>query len=164
MGFMGSRIFYNSLGAIIALSWAIAAAGPPALNPVTIRAIAEVETRASDGRTILVSADRVVSGDQIIYTLEVRNTAAFTVHSPTVTYAVPTHMRYVADSAVGPGAEVSFSVDGGRHFDSPENLEIPTANGLRAAAAADYTHLRWQLANDLKANSVAFVRFRARVK
>jgi uncharacterized repeat protein (TIGR01451 family) len=163
MGSMGSRIFYNSLGAAVALSWALAAAGP-AVNPVTIRAIAEVESRSSDGRTILVSADRVVPGDQIVYTLEVRNTAAFTVHAPSVTYAVPNHMRYLADSAVGPGAEVSFSVDGGSHFDSPENLEIQTADGLRAAAAGDYTHIRWQLANDLKANSVAFVHFRARVK
>ena len=157
--------FYNCLGAAIALSCAIAAAGQGAPNPVAIRAIAEVEDRTAEaGRTRLVSADRVVSGDQIIYTLEVRNTAASTVHGPTVTYAVPAHVRYVADSAVGPGAEVSFSVDGGRNFDSPENLEIPTAHGLRPAAAQDYTHIRWQLANDLKANSVAFVRFRAFVK
>jgi uncharacterized repeat protein (TIGR01451 family) len=164
---MQKWIFYNVLGVAVALNWGIAAAGQPALDPVVIRAIAEVEVQSSDhGRsaTRLVSADRVVSGDEIIYTLEARNTAASTVHAPTVTYAVPAHMRYVADSAVGPGAEVSFSVDGGRNFDSPENLEIATADGRRAAAAADYTHIRWQLANDLKANSVAFVRFRALVK
>jgi uncharacterized repeat protein (TIGR01451 family) len=163
---MQSSSFHISLGAAVALSWAMAAAGQTALNPVAIRAVAEVEVRTKEpGRPAqLARADRVVSGDQVIYTLEVRNTAAATVHAPTVTYAVPAHMRYVADSAVGPGAEVSFSVDGGRSFGSPENLEIPTANGLRAAAAADYTHIRWQLANDLKANSVAFVRFRALVK
>ena len=150
-----------------ASSWVIPAVGQAALDPVVIKAIAEVEVRTKDpGRstTQLVSADRVVSGDQIIYTLEVRNTAASTVHAPTVTYAVPSHMWYVADSAVGPGAEVSFSVDGGHNFDSPENLEIATADGRRAAAAADYTHIRWQLSRDLKANSVAFLRFRAMVK
>ena len=166
-GNMRSWIFYNVLGAAVALNSAIAAGGEPAWDPVVIRAIAEVEVRTSDqGRsaTHLVSADRVVSGEEIIYTLEVRNTAASTVHAPTVTYAVPAHMRYVADSAVGPGAEVSFSVDGGRIFDSPENLEIATADGRRAAAAADYTHIRWRFAKDLKANSVAFVRFRALVK
>jgi uncharacterized repeat protein (TIGR01451 family) len=167
MGNMRSWIFYNMLGLAVALNSGIAAGGEPALDPVVIRAIAEVEVRTGDqGRsaTHLVSADRVVSGDQIIYTLEVRNTAASTVHAPTVTYAVPKHMKYVADSAVGPGAEVSFSVDGGRNYDSPENLEIATADGRRAAAAADYTHIRWQLSRDLKANSVAFVRFRALVK
>jgi uncharacterized repeat protein (TIGR01451 family) len=160
-------IFYNLLGAAIAVSAVIAATGHAASDPVVIRAVAEVEVRTSDqGRTVtqVVPADRVVSGDQIIYTLEVRNTAASTLRAPTVTYAVPAHMRYVADSAVGPGAEVSFSVDGGRNFGSPENLEIDTANGRRAAAAADYTHIRWQIAKDLKANSVAFLRFRAVVK
>jgi uncharacterized repeat protein (TIGR01451 family) len=65
----------------------------------------------------LVPADRVVPGDRVIYTLEVRNAGATGVDSPSVTYAVPDHMKYVADSAVGPGAEVSYSVDGGHSFD-----------------------------------------------
>jgi hypothetical protein len=74
-------------------------------------------------------------------------------------------MRYVADSALGPGAEVSFSVDAGRTFDRPENLKVQGPDGrLRPAVAADYTDIRWQLKNSLKANSVAFVRFRAVVK
>ncbi len=75
-------------------------------------------------------------------------------------------MRYVADSAVGPGAEVSYSVDGGRSFDLPENLKVRDRKDgeLRPALAADYTHIRWRLKNSLKANSVAFVRFRARVE
>jgi hypothetical protein len=74
-------------------------------------------------------------------------------------------MSYVAESAVGPATEVSYSVDGGNHFDAAENLKIQDADGqLRPAGAADYTHIRWQLKNSLKANSVAFVRFRARVK
>jgi hypothetical protein len=74
-------------------------------------------------------------------------------------------MTYLPDTAVGPGTEVTYSVDAGRSFDAPENLRIQEPGGqLRAAAATDYTHIRWQLKNALKANSVAFVRFRARVK
>ena len=75
-------------------------------------------------------------------------------------------MRYVADSAIGPGAEVSYSVDGGQQFRSRRRIcrcRAPMASRA-PAAAADYTHIRWQLKNDLKANSVAFVRFRALVK
>jgi uncharacterized repeat protein (TIGR01451 family) len=113
----------------------------------------------------LAPADRVVSGDWVIYTLDVRNTAATTVRAPTVTYPVPEHMSYVAESAVGPATEISYSVDGGRSFDAAENLKVQAADGqLRPAAAADYTHIRWHLKNSLKGNSVAFVRFRARVK
>jgi uncharacterized repeat protein (TIGR01451 family) len=165
---MCRRRFYNALYLLIAAGTASApgfAATPP--DPLVIRAIAEVESPSAEhGRDSpkLLPADRVVSGDRVIYTLEIRNTGAATALSPIVTYAVPEHMSYVADSAVGPAIEVSYSVDGGRSFDAPESLKVPTSAGQRLAVAADYTHIRWQLKKNLKANSVAFVRFRARVK
>jgi uncharacterized repeat protein (TIGR01451 family) len=159
---------HASIGLLIAVLLGEAANGQADSGSIAIKAIAEVELQTLErGREIskLAPADRVVSGDWVIYTLEVRNTASTTVHTPTVTYPVPEHMSYVAESAVGPATEVSYSVDGGSHFDVAENLKIQDADGqLRPAAAADYTHIRWQLKNSLKANSVAFVRFRARVK
>jgi len=113
----------------------------------------------------LVPADKVVPGDLIIYTLEVHNTGTTTLAAPTVIYPIPAHMWYLADSAVGPAAEVTYSIDGGESFDAPENLRLPGSEGQwRVAAAADYTHIRWQLKNNLKANSVAFVRFRVIVR
>jgi len=154
--------------------WLIAAGliiGPTCLaapDPINIKAIAEVEhSSQSQGRetTKLIPADRVVSGDTVIYTLEVRNTAPTSVPRPVVTYAVPEHMTCMPESAVGPGTEVTYSIDAGRSFDAPENLRIQDPHGqARAATAADYTHIRWQLKNALKGNSVAFVRFRARMK
>jgi uncharacterized repeat protein (TIGR01451 family) len=159
---------HASIGLLIAVLLGEAANGQADSGSIAVKAIAEVELQTLErGREIskLAPADRVVSGDWVIYTLEVRNTASTTVHTPTVTYPVPEHMSYVAESAVGPATEVSYSVDGGSHFDVAENLKIQDADGqLRPAAAADYTHIRWQLKNSLKANSVAFVRFRARVK
>jgi uncharacterized repeat protein (TIGR01451 family) len=147
---------------------AAAAVGQVSGNPLAIRSIAEVESRSrAGGREVvkLIPADRVVPGDRVIYTLEVRNTGATALDAPVVTHPVPEHMRYVADSAVGPGAEVSYSVDGGHSFERPENLKVPGVDGrLRPAVAADYTDIRWQLKNSLKANSVAFVRFRTLVK
>jgi uncharacterized repeat protein (TIGR01451 family) len=149
-------------GAIIGLQSLSAA------DPISIKAIAEVQQPSqAHGRegTKLIPADRVVSGDTIFYTLEVRNTAPSAVARPVVTYAVPEHTIYMPDSAVGPGTEVTYSVDAGRSFDAPESLRVRETGGeVRAATAADYTHIRWQLKNALKANSVAFVRFRARVK
>lgn len=144
----------------------LAAAQTP--NPLTIKAIAEVELRILEqGRETskLVPADRVVPGDRVFYTLEVRNTLSAVVAAPTVTYPIPEHTQYLADSAVGPRAEVSFSVDGGRSFDAPENLKVQTPEGpSRAAVAADYTDIRWQLKKDLKGHAVAFLRFRVLVK
>jgi len=137
-------------------------------DTLSVKASAEVETKVSlNGRdTIrLLPADHVVPGDEVIYTLEIRNTGATPVLAPSVRFAIPHHMRYLADSAAGPGADVSFSVDGGRIFDVPENLWVAGPGGqLRPATAADYTHIRWQLKHRLKVNSVAFARFRAVVK
>jgi len=141
---------------------------PQVQDTISVKSIAEVESRRADGgrgTAKLVRADRVVPGDEVIYTLVVRNTGAAAVAAPTVTQPVPEHTLYVADSAVGPGAEVSYSVDGGRTFDRAENLTVQGADGhARPALAADITHIRWQLKNSLKSNSVAFVRFRAVVK
>ena len=139
-----------------------------AADAMVVKTVAEVES-SSPGRgphaVKLVPADRVGPGDQIVYTLEVRNTGATELVSPLVTNPVPEHMRYVAGSAVGPGAEVLFSADGGRTFDRADNLKVTGADGRsRTALAADYTHIRWRLKNSLKANSVAFVRFRTVVK
>ena len=160
--------FQRAVALLMAIGLAAIAAAQTPADPISVRSIAQVELRTTEhGREItkLAPADRLVSGDWVIYTLEVRNTGAAAVHAPTVTVPVPAHLTYVAESAVGPGTEISFSVDGGSSFDSPDNLKVrDTGGGQRPAAAADYTHLRWQFKNALKGNSVAFVRFRARVK
>jgi uncharacterized repeat protein (TIGR01451 family) len=116
---------------------------------ISVRAIAEVETKITqNGREVskLVPADRVVPGDEIIYTLEIHNAGAMALPPPTVDYPVPEHMRYVADSASGPGADIRYSIDGGQTFDRPENLKIVDGQGVKHPAAAElYTHIRWQL-------------------
>jgi uncharacterized repeat protein (TIGR01451 family) len=147
----------------------VAAAAPQSNpDPLAVKTIVEVESKRTEaGREVvkLVPADRVVPGDQLLYTVQVRNTGAAAVASPTVTEAIPEYTRYVADSAVGPGATVSYSVDGGRTFDRAENLSVQGSDGQqRPAVAADITHIRWQLKIRLQSNSVAFVRFRAVVK
>src|SRR5882762_8989819 len=103
---------FSMLGAaLVSLGAAAIANDQTAGGPLAIRSIAEVEsTRVEAGHKVvkLIPADRVVPGDRVIYTLEVRNTGAAALDAPIVTHPVPEHMRYVADSAVGPGAEVSY--------------------------------------------------------
>jgi hypothetical protein len=154
------RIRLPVLASFCLLLMAPAWASEPAPAAIVVRAIAEVEKAAK-----LVPAKRVVSGDRVLYTLEVRNTAPTTAPPPRVDFPIPTHTWYVAGSAVGPVTEITYSIDGGLNFDREENLRMPAANGeMRTAVAHDYTHIRWQLKNSLKANSVAFVRFRVVVK
>ena len=164
---MPSRLSVEIFATVGLLLMAAVGAAQEAADRLTIKAIAEVESKSiAHGREVikLIPAYRVAPGDRVIYTLEVRNTGA-ALEAPVVVQPVPEHMRYVADSAVGPGAEVSYSVDGGRSFDRAENLKVLGKDSEpRPAVAADYTHIRWRLKNSLKANSVAFVRFRARVE
>jgi hypothetical protein len=135
---------------------------------ISVKAIAEVAVKINQsGRQTehLQPADRVVPGDEVIYTLEVRSTTAKDQPPPTFEYPVPEHMRYVADSAVGAGGVVSYSIDGGHTFARPEELLVTDNDGKkRPATPEDYTHIRWQLKHVLKGNSVAFARFRAIVK
>jgi uncharacterized repeat protein (TIGR01451 family) len=134
------------------------ASGQATSPSLKIRVIAEVETKVKEGGrevTHLVPADRVVPGDEVLYTLEIRNVSRGDVVAPTVTNPVPAHMQYVADSASGPGAEITYSADGGATFDTADNIK---------QKASDYTHIRWQLRNTLKSHAVAFVRFRAVVR
>ncbi len=151
--------------ALLALLGIGGAAAQSAASPLEIKSIAEVESRTGGEPVKLIAADRVVPGDRMIYTLEVRNAGATVIDDPVISFPMPEHVRYVADSAVGPGAEISYSVDGGHVFERAENLSVKGQDGRpRRAAAADYTDIRWRLKNALKANSVAFVRFRALVK
>src|ERR1700689_3654297 len=168
----------RSCAAFLTLFLAVHARGQAPASPLEIKSIAEVESRATEPRATesrsapggrggaeLIPAARVVPGDRVIYTLEVRNGGATAVDAPNFSYPIPEHMRYIADSAVGPGAEVSYSVDGGHTFARAEDLKVKGPDGkLRAAVGADYTDIHWQLKNRLKANSVAFVRFRTVVK
>jgi uncharacterized repeat protein (TIGR01451 family) len=153
---------------LCALCWALAASGQATSAAIRIKTIAEVENKAMEGDhevVRLAPADRVVPGDEVLYTVAARNTGPIAVAAPIVTNPIPAHMVYVADSATGPGAEVSYSIDGGHTFDRPENLRVLGPDGQwHPAKAVDYTHIRWQLKNTLKSNSVAFARFRAVVK
>jgi len=145
------------------------ATGQATSGNLEVKTIAEVETHVVlQGRQVvrLVPADRVVPGDEVIYTVEIRNAGKAAVRSPTVSNPIPTHMRYVADSATGPGVEVRYSVDGGHEFDFPENLKVIDADGrnMRLARADEYTDIRWIFKHALKSKSVAFAHFRAVVR
>jgi uncharacterized repeat protein (TIGR01451 family) len=136
--------------------------GADSARPATLEVKATAAVRQGQA---MVPADRVVPGDEVFYTLEIRNTGARPLPPPTVDFPIPEHMRYVAYSAVGAGAEVSYSVDGGRTFDRPENLTVVTPGAdPRPATPADYTHIRWRLKHALQAKALALARFRAVIK
>jgi uncharacterized repeat protein (TIGR01451 family) len=148
------------------------ASPPPGPAPTTIPSgtIGVVTTAAVERHVVvdgharieLVPANRVVAGDPVIYTLRVTNLGPVPVTGVVVTTPIPGRMRYVAGTAIGPGAKIGFSVDGGRTYAAPGRLRVTGADGrTRPATAADYTNLRWLLQDPLQSGSVAYLRYTA---
>jgi uncharacterized repeat protein (TIGR01451 family) len=133
---------------------------------ILLKTTAEIEKQTTDERgnptTRLVPVEKIVPGNEVIYTVSATNVCDRDADAVVIDNPVPEHMNYVADSAIGPGTEVTFSIDGGFKYAKPNALTIANPDGTqRAAAAADYTHIRWVMRNPLKPGSVAFARFRA---
>lgn len=95
-----------------------------------------------------VPAMRLAAGDEVHYTIRVRNPGPRPVTDVQVTKRMPFGLHYQSGSATGPASEVEFSTDGGKSF---------TASPDGGA----YTHLRWTLRRPLPPDSTALLRFRA---
>lgn len=111
-----------------------------------------------------VPANKVIPGDEVIYTIMATNVGDKVADSVLITDPIPDHTRYVAGTASGSKTDIHFSVDGGKHYGLPGKLVVMDANGKpRPAKADDYTHIRWTLKQPLKPGDEASVWFRARL-
>lgn len=123
-----------------------AGAGEGPARPGTYVARAWLVPVADTGRLEVVPDPRPDEAVEALYTIRFRYDGETEVQGLEVVQPVPVGMRYVAGSATGPGAEVTFSVDDGESFGSPEALTVEGDGGEpRPATADDYTHIRWQL-------------------
>jgi len=112
-----------------------------------------------------VPAERLNAGDEIHYTVRVRNPGKQPVDTIVVTKRLPFGVRYLRGSAAGPAAEVQFSTDGGKTFATPDALARAAGGGKkgqRRPLENDYTHVRWVLSKPLGPASTALLRFRAK--
>ena len=135
---------------------------------VELKTTAQQEVKVVDasGREVtkLVTASKVVPGDEVIYTITARNLSDQAVDSVVIDDPIPEHMTYVMGSAVGEGTVITFSVDGGKGFDRSENLAVTDASGTsRPAEARDYTNIRWTLDTALAPAELRSVSFRAKL-
>ena len=132
---------------------------------VETKLIAEVrEESAASGNPVryFVPATVLAEGQEVFYTVRIRNPNAEFARDVVVVQRIPENTSYVRDSAAGPGADISFSVDGGQSFATENQLIFTDKAGIaRPATARDYTHIRWRLRNPLAPGAVALARFRA---
>jgi uncharacterized repeat protein (TIGR01451 family) len=127
--------------------------------------VAEVRENVSTtpGREVFrfVPARLLEQGQVVYYTVRITNQTTVPLRNVAVVQPVPANTVYIADSASGPGATVSFSVDGGQSFAPAEALVSANEGTKQRAQPAQYTHIRWQLRNPLAPGATALARFRA---
>ena len=134
---------------------------------IELKTVAEIQEAYVDDRgnaaTRLVPAAKVVPGDEVVWTIVANNVCTAAAGDVAITNPLPEHMRYVGDSAFGPGANVAFSLDGST-FAAPEALVVAESDGSRRPARADeYSHIRWVLPRPMGPLESLIVRYRATV-
>lgn len=135
---------------------------------ISLKTVAETEQEALNekGERVkrLAPAAKVVPGTEVVWTVTASNVCAQPVGNVFIDNPVPEHMRYVASSALGAGADIVFSLDG-RRFAAPEQLRVRDADGTERVARPDeYTHIRWTFRNAIEPGQMALARFRAVLK
>lgn len=93
-------------------------------------------------------AGRLEAGDEVHYTIRVRNPGNKPVTDVQVTKRLPFGLHYLPGSATGPACDIELSTDGGETF-------------AARPPGGDYTHLRWTMRRPLPPGSTALLRFRA---
>jgi uncharacterized repeat protein (TIGR01451 family) len=131
---------------------------------IVLKSVVEVEQEVVDAKgqksTKLVPAAKVVPGVEVIYTTTANNICKAPAEKVAIDNPVPEHMTYVANSAMGPGTDITYSLDG-KTFGTPEQLIVKADGAQRQARSDEYRQIRWVFKNSLQPGAQAFVRFRA---
>lgn len=127
-----------------------------------------VEQKGGVRKTKLVPAESVAPGDVVEYVLAYVNRGNEAATDAAIEDPIPKGTVYVANSATGEGAEITFSSDGGRTFAPAVKLtyeyRLPSgAVEKRVATPDEYTHVRWTLKR-VEPGATGKVAFRVKVK
>ncbi len=98
-----------------------------------------------------VAAEAVAPKQTIFYTLTVTNEGDEKAANVVLNNPLPDGTAYIGSSAFGSGSTILFSVDGGKHFDTPSRLtvDVKQADGSiekQTAGPEQYTDIRWTVA------------------
>jgi uncharacterized repeat protein (TIGR01451 family) len=134
---------------------------------IELKTTAETEQEVMEqGQKVkrLVPAGKVVPGNQVVWTITAVNVCKEPAANVVVANPVPEHMTYVANSAMGTGTNIVYSLDG-KEFKNAAELQVRTADGTtRAARPDEYRAIRWTYKDAFAPGATAFVRYRAVVK
>ena len=131
---------------------------------IALSTMAEIEKDVVNAKgeksKVLVPAGKVIPGTEVVWTVTANNTCKQPSDKVTINNDVPEHMTLVPNSVIGPGSDITYSLDG-KTFAPPGQLTVQENGAPRAAHADEYKHIRWEFKNSLQPGASAFARFRA---
>jgi uncharacterized repeat protein (TIGR01451 family) len=159
----------NGKKTIAAVCMTLLTAGAYAADKACIELKTTAETEqevVEQGQKVkrLMPAGKVVPGNQVVWTITAVNVCKEPAGNVVVANPVPEHMTYVANSAMGTGTDIVYSLDG-KQFKSAAELQVRSDEGAtRVARADEYRAIRWTYKDAFAPGATAFVRYRAVVK
>jgi uncharacterized repeat protein (TIGR01451 family) len=155
------KIVSAALGVLLAAHVAAWAQGHIKLTSV---AQIEKEVLNEEGKKVIqrAPAEKVIPGTEVIFTTFYENISSEVAQNAVITNPIPEHMRFQEGSAKGGGAAITYSVDGGKTYDTPAKLFVFDSTGRKfPARPQDYTHIRWTFDTPLPSGAKGEVSFRA---
>lgn len=115
-----------------------------------------------------VPVDQAAPGDTLVLTIAYTNPGNRGVTSAVIVNPVPPGLALKPESGEGQDAEVSFSIDNGRSYQTPPiMLRVKQADGTETVQAAPperYTHIKWVINKSVMPDQSGRVSFKATVK
>ena len=160
---MKKRTIYLILAAVSIISFAFAQ-GVPKLELTVLDAKVNMTPAEKEGRSQI----NYKPGDIIRYTIIASNIGTGVLSNPLITDPVPQGVSYKPLSAKGENAEITYSVNEGRLFQSwPPTYKVKGENEqivVKLASPDMITHVRWELKKPLAPNESQQLEFEVIVK
>jgi uncharacterized repeat protein (TIGR01451 family) len=136
-----------------------------------LKTTAEKEIKVKQGgKTITkrIPLDKASPGDVVIYTITYSNVGKGPVLDAVIVDPVPKGVRYIADTAEGKDAEIMYSTDNGRTWQTPPiEMQIKKPDGSlekKTVSAERYTHIKWMIKKPVASGQSGRVSFKVTVK
>jgi uncharacterized repeat protein (TIGR01451 family) len=158
-----------SLWLLVAFNASAQAQTQTATKPcIELKNEAQVQENYTDAQgkqaSRLVAPGKVIPGNEIVYTITATNVCDKPASGVVINNAVPAHMTYVMNSAMGVGTDISYSLDS-KSFAPLNALSVKGSDGIaHAPNGSDINSIRWVYSTAINPGQTGFVRFRATVK
>lgn len=135
-----------------------------------LKTTAEKEVKVKkDGKitTKRIPLDKANPGDVVIYTITYSNLGKGPVLDAVIVDPVPRGVRYITDTAEGKDAEIVYSTDNGRTWQTEPVETLKKPNGLlekKPVSADRYTHIKWMIKKPVASGQSGRVSFKVTVK